>query len=61
MLAEATVPTTHRWIPQGMVTQYRSKTVGGLTATAELAELPSGSRLAADEHPGLMTRAPDYP
>lgn len=41
MLAEATVPTTHRWIPKGMVADYRAKTKGGLTAYAELPELPN--------------------
>ncbi|WP_333618255.1 hotdog fold domain-containing protein [Dietzia sp.] len=40
MLAEATVPTTHRWLPKGMTTEYLKITKGGLTATAELPELP---------------------
>lgn len=40
MLAEATVPTTHRWIPKGMTADYLTKTSGGLTVTAELDELP---------------------
>lgn len=40
MLAEATVPTSHRWIPVGMVTKYPTKSTGGLTVTAELPELP---------------------
>ena len=38
MLMEATVPTTHRWIPKGMNTQYLAKAKTGLTAHAELAE-----------------------
>lgn len=40
MLAEATVPPTHRWLPKGMTTEYLKITKGGLTATAELEELP---------------------
>ncbi|SIS15011.1 hotdog fold domain-containing protein [Williamsia sterculiae] len=36
MLMEATVPTTHRWIPKGMSTQYLAKATTGLTATAVL-------------------------
>lgn len=38
MLMEATVPTSHRWIPKAMHTQYLSKAKTGLTAHAELAE-----------------------
>lgn len=40
MLAEATVPSTHRWIPVGMTTSYPAKAAGGLTVTAELREIP---------------------
>jgi len=40
MLAEATVPTTHRWIPKAMTTQYLAKARTGLRAVAELDELP---------------------
>ncbi|WP_199432441.1 hotdog fold domain-containing protein [Qaidamihabitans albus] len=40
MLAEATVPATHRWLPKGMTTAYVAKAETGLTAVAELAELP---------------------
>lgn len=47
MLAEATVPSTHRWLPKGMTTEYRSITAGGLTATAELAELPDFSSITS--------------
>lgn len=37
-LAEISIPATHRWLPQGMTTEYKSKSVGGLTvrATADL-------------------------
>ncbi|GAA4680716.1 hotdog fold domain-containing protein [Gordonia humi] len=38
MLMEATVPTTHRWIPKAMNTQYLAKATTRLTAHAELAE-----------------------
>lgn len=40
MLAEASVPTTHRWIPKAMTSRYLAKTSGGLTATAVLQPLP---------------------
>lgn len=41
MLAEATVPATHRWIPSGMAVDYLAKATTGLRAVAELPELPS--------------------
>ncbi|MDV2475047.1 DUF4442 domain-containing protein [Rhodococcus zopfii] len=40
MLAEATVPTSHRWIPKAMTTRYLAKATTGLQAVAALAELP---------------------
>ncbi|NLU64883.1 DUF4442 domain-containing protein [Rhodococcus sp. HNM0563] len=40
MLAEATVPSTHRWIPKAMSTQYLAKAETGLRAVAELDSLP---------------------
>lgn len=40
MLAEATVPATHRWIPKGMSVSYLAKAETSLTAVAELSELP---------------------
>ncbi|MBB5852672.1 hotdog fold domain-containing protein [Amycolatopsis umgeniensis] len=40
MLAEATVPTTHRWLPKGMTVSYVAKAETGLRAVAELPELP---------------------
>ncbi|GAA1479865.1 hotdog fold domain-containing protein [Gordonia sinesedis] len=38
MLMEATTPTTHRWIPKAMNTQYLAKATTRLTAEATLAE-----------------------
>jgi acyl-coenzyme A thioesterase PaaI-like protein len=38
MLMEATVPTTHRWIPKGMDSRYLAKATTGLRAVATLAE-----------------------
>ncbi|MFT4199405.1 hotdog fold domain-containing protein [Gordonia sp. (in: high G+C Gram-positive bacteria)] len=38
MLMEATTPTTHRWIPKAMNTQYLAKAQTRLTAEARLAE-----------------------
>lgn len=40
MLAEATVPTTHRWIPKSMTVQYLTKATTSLRAVAELDEVP---------------------
>ena len=40
MLAEASVPATHRWIPVGMNVRYPAKSTGGMTVTAEWAQLP---------------------
>ncbi len=40
MLAEATVPTTHRWIPKEMTVRYLAKATTSLTARAQLTELP---------------------
>lgn len=45
MVAEATVPATHRWIPVGMTTTYPAKATGGLTVTAELEEIPDFSAI----------------
>ncbi|OBF26157.1 hotdog fold domain-containing protein [Mycobacterium sp. ACS4331] len=36
MLMEATVPTTHRWIPKGMTVTYLAKATTSLRATARL-------------------------
>lgn len=36
MLAEATAPSTHRWIPKGMNVAYLAPATTGLRATAEL-------------------------
>lgn len=40
MLAEATVPATHRWLPKGMTVNYVAKARTGLTAVAELDPIP---------------------
>ena len=34
-LAEATIPTTRRWIPKGMTVAYTAKAVGDITCIAE--------------------------
>ncbi|MDT5075766.1 MAG: hypothetical protein QOJ80_403 [Mycobacterium sp.] len=36
MLMEATVPTTHRWIPKAMNVQYLQKATTSLRATARV-------------------------
>ncbi len=41
MLAEATVPPTHRWIPAAMTVEYTAKARTSLRATAHLADLPA--------------------
>lgn len=40
MLAEATVPPTHRWIPKGMTVSYLAKAGTRLTAVAALPDPP---------------------
>ncbi len=35
-VAEATVPTTHRWVPKGMTVEYRTMARGSMHATATL-------------------------
>lgn len=40
MLAEATVPSTHRWLPKGMTVSYVAKAETSLRAVAELPEVP---------------------
>ena len=40
MLAEATVPTSHRWIPKGMDVRYLEPATTSLTAVAELPGIP---------------------
>lgn len=47
MVAEATVPATHRWIPVGMTTSYPTKATGGLTVTAELPQIPDFSTITS--------------
>jgi acyl-coenzyme A thioesterase PaaI-like protein len=40
MLAEATVPSTHRWLPKGMTVSYVAKAETSLRCVAELPEIP---------------------
>ena len=40
LLAEATLPATHRWLPKAMVVRYLAKAETGLRAVAELPDLP---------------------
>lgn len=40
MLAEASVPATHRWLPNRMTVDYVAKAKTGLTAVAELDTIP---------------------
>lgn len=40
MLMEATVPTSHRWIPKAMTVQYLEKATTSLRAQARLEPLP---------------------
>jgi acyl-coenzyme A thioesterase PaaI-like protein len=40
MLAESTLPATHRWLPKGMEVRYLAKAETGLRAVAELPEIP---------------------
>lgn len=47
MLAEASLPNTHRWLPKGMRSEYKLKTTGGLTAVAT-ADLPNFSQITKE-------------
>jgi len=40
MLAEATAPATHRWLPKGMTVAYVAKAGTSLRAVAEVPEVP---------------------
>ncbi|RZS32745.1 acyl-coenzyme A thioesterase PaaI-like protein [Herbihabitans rhizosphaerae] len=48
MLAEATVPPTHRWIPKAMTVQYLAKANTSLRAVAELDGEPEFGDTARD-------------
>src|SRR5699024_7179872 len=48
MLAEATVPPTHRWLPKRMSVQYVAKAETNLTAVAELPALPEFDATGVD-------------
>ncbi len=63
-LAEATIPSTHRWIPRGINATYNAKATGRLRATAtvdlpaELAdkqELPVSVRIRNDQDVEVAT------
>lgn len=41
MLAEATIPATHRWLPKGMSVEYVAKATTSLRAVASLPALPA--------------------
>ncbi|MBA4504945.1 DUF4442 domain-containing protein [Corynebacterium sanguinis] len=56
LLAEATVPPTHRWIPRGMHADYPAKSTGGLTVTAA-AQWPDFSTITRDSGGQLVTVA----
>lgn len=47
MLAEASLSNTHRWLPKGMRTEYRTKSTGGLIARAS-AKLPDFSSITRE-------------
>jgi acyl-coenzyme A thioesterase PaaI-like protein len=41
MLAEATVPPTHRWLPKSMTVDYLAKATTSLRAVAEIPAIPA--------------------
>ncbi len=47
MLCEASVPSSHRWVPKGMTTKYLKISKGGLTATAT-ADLPDFAEITPE-------------
>lgn len=46
-LAEISTPSTHRWLPRGMTSEYNSKSTGGLTLTAT-ADFPDFSQITPE-------------
>ncbi|GAA2789132.1 hotdog fold domain-containing protein [Saccharopolyspora taberi] len=48
VLTEASIPTTHRWIPTGMTVRYVAKAATDLRAVAELDPLPAADDTARD-------------
>jgi acyl-coenzyme A thioesterase PaaI-like protein len=59
VLAEATVPSTHRWIPSGMTVRYLAKATGPVRAVATLATPPAfgAEREDADVEVAITDRA----
>lgn len=56
--AEATVPGTHRWIPQAMEVAYRAKANGRMRATARIElPIPLGERQQVDVAIAIADRA----
>ena len=49
MLAEASVPATHRWIPVGMNVRYPAKSTGSLTVTAEWEQMPDFASITSGQ------------
>jgi acyl-coenzyme A thioesterase PaaI-like protein len=49
MVAEATVPTTHRWLPKAMDVRYLAKAETSLTATATLDPVPDFEAITEGE------------
>lgn len=54
LVCEASVPTTHRWIPRSMRADYPAKSTGGLTVTATL-DLPDFSTITRETGGSLHT------
>ncbi|OZE03311.1 DUF4442 domain-containing protein [Rhodococcus sp. 05-2255-3B1] len=40
MMTDATVPSTHRWIPVGMTVEYKAKATTAVTSVARLDRIP---------------------
>ncbi|RVW03248.1 hotdog fold domain-containing protein [Rhodococcus spongiicola] len=40
LMTDATIPSTHRWIPIGMTVEYKAKATTAVTATARLDSIP---------------------
>lgn len=49
MVAEATVPATHRWLPKAMEVRYLAKAETSLTATATLDSVPDFAAIEKGE------------
>lgn len=54
LVCEASVPSSHRWIPRGMRADYPARSTGGLTVTATM-DVPDFSEITRETGGRLVT------